>query len=151
MAETKWNRELEDEISTSLRFSDLLVHRHPGELDHLAPLLGFVGNELAELGRRHRLRDTAGFGEPSHQLRILQRFADRLVKGVDDFGRRALRRGDAVESDRSNPGTVSAMAGISGTPGQRCGEVTPSARTVPPRDCSNAEGRLSKINVPCWK
>src|ERR1700730_5844756 len=46
----------------------------------------------------------------------------------------------------SNPGTVSAIAGMSGRPGQRCGEVTPSARTVPARDCSSADGKLSKIS-----
>jgi hypothetical protein len=29
------------------------IHRNPRELDHLAPFLGLVGNQLAEFGRRH--------------------------------------------------------------------------------------------------
>ena len=35
-----------------------------GELDHLAPLLGFVGDELAEVGGRARKRRAAEVGEP---------------------------------------------------------------------------------------
>ncbi len=34
---------------------DGLLRLDAGGLDHLAPLLGFVGNELAELGRRQLL------------------------------------------------------------------------------------------------
>ena len=30
-----------------------LLHRDPRELHHLAPFVGFVGNQLAEPGRRH--------------------------------------------------------------------------------------------------
>ena len=37
----------------------LSIHRNAGERDHLAPFFGLVGNELAELGRRHRFRDAA--------------------------------------------------------------------------------------------
>ena len=56
------------------------IHRNAGEFHHLAPLLGLVGDQLAEFGRRHRLRDAADLGEPRHQLGVLQRFADRLVE-----------------------------------------------------------------------
>src|SRR5215475_3080641 len=42
----------------------------------------------------------------------------------------------------SKPGIVSAMAGMSGSPGQRCATVTPSARNWPLRTNSIAPGRL---------
>src|SRR5258708_6118614 len=43
----------------------------------------------------------------------------------------------------SKPATVSAMAGMSGSPGQRFATVTPSAFSWPPRTNSIAPGRLS--------
>src|SRR5215471_1038812 len=43
----------------------------------------------------------------------------------------------------SKPGIVSAMAGMSGSPGQRCATVTPSARNWPLRTNSIEPGRLS--------
>ena len=76
-----------------------LIHRNAGKFHHFAPFLGLVGDELAEFGRRHRLRNAADLGEPRHQLGVLQRFADRLVEDIDDFRRRALRHRDAVEAD----------------------------------------------------
>ena len=39
-------------------------------LDHFAPLLGFVGDELAEIGRGQRKHSAAEVGEPRLQLRI---------------------------------------------------------------------------------
>src|ERR1700730_6411817 len=80
------------------------IHRDPGELDHLSPLLGLISDELAELGRRHRLRNSADFGKPRDQLGIFQRFADRLVEDFHDLRRGAFRRGDAVETDRLEAG-----------------------------------------------
>src|SRR5204862_5508399 len=77
-----------------------LIHRNAGEFHHFAPLLGLVGDQFAEFGRRHRLWNTADVGEPRHQFGVLQRLADRLVEDVDDLGWRALSRRDAVEADR---------------------------------------------------
>lgn len=45
-----------------------------------------------------------------------------------------------VQEDMSKPGSVSAMAGVSGTTGLRASEVTPSARTRPSRACASAPG-----------
>src|SRR5258708_25696818 len=84
--------------NTANRFPPSL-HRDARELDHLAPFLGLVGDQLAEFGRRHRLRDAADVGKPRHQLGIFQRFPDRLVEDVDDLGWRALGRRDAAEPD----------------------------------------------------
>src|SRR5882724_9059343 len=39
-----------------------------GELDHLAPLLGFVDDKLAEVGRRSRQRRAAEVGETGLHL-----------------------------------------------------------------------------------
>ena len=38
-----------------------------GEPDHFAPLLGFLGEELSEFGRRDRQQRTAQIGEPRLQ------------------------------------------------------------------------------------
>src|SRR3977135_2336798 len=76
------------------------IHRHAREFHHLAPFLGLIGDELAELRRRHRFWGGADFGQPRHQFWILQRFADGLVESFHDLGRRALWRRDAVEADR---------------------------------------------------
>src|SRR5579872_4652950 len=76
------------------------IHRDACEFDHLAPLLGLIGNELAEFGGRHRFRKAAHFGQARHELGVLQRVVDRLVELLHDFRRRALRRGNAVETDR---------------------------------------------------
>src|SRR5260370_209606 len=86
-------------ITTNVRQASVLIHRDPCELNHLAPFLGLVGDELAELGRRHRLWNSADFGKPRDQLGIFQRFTNRLVEDLHDLRRRALRRGDAIEAD----------------------------------------------------
>ena len=41
-----------------------------GELDHLAPLLGLVGDELAEIGGRAGEHRAGQFGKPCLYLRI---------------------------------------------------------------------------------
>src|SRR5262249_8450968 len=70
-----------------------LIHLDVGEFDHLRPLVDFVGDELAELGSRHR-----GGLEPE---RLHARSQDRIVDAGagcsfefgDDLGRCALGRG----------------------------------------------------------
>jgi hypothetical protein len=44
-----------------------------------------------------------------------------------------------------NPGTVSAMAGISGAVNQRSGDVTAIARTRPAFACGSTVGMLPKV------
>ena len=46
---------------------NLSIHRDAGELHHLAPFLGFVADELAELGRCRRLRDSADIAQTKSQ------------------------------------------------------------------------------------
>src|SRR5262249_57955085 len=66
------------------------------ELHHLGPLLGFLGDELAELGRRTRNQRVPEVGKLRLQLGIGESRIDLLVERVDDFGRRPPRRADAI-------------------------------------------------------
>src|SRR6202521_6147628 len=66
------------------------------ELHHLGPLLGFVGDELAKLCRRHRHRCAAHFAEAPAQSRIGQYGVYGFVEFGNDFWRSALRRHDPI-------------------------------------------------------
>src|SRR5262245_4883782 len=72
------------------------VRLDAGELDHLGPFLGFVGDKLAELGRRSRQRRAAEISETGLHLRVVQSRVDLLVELIDDLGRRGLRYAEAV-------------------------------------------------------
>src|SRR5215475_1960730 len=64
--------------------------------DHLAPLLGVVGDELAEVGGR-TLKDRCAQGGKSRlDLGISEGGIDFLVELVDDFGRRVLGNADTL-------------------------------------------------------
>src|SRR5215510_14570942 len=54
-----------------------------GHPDHLAPLLGFVRDQLAEVSRRARKRRAAQIGKPRLDLGICERGVDLLVAPVD--------------------------------------------------------------------
>src|ERR1700726_1950221 len=60
------------------------------ELDHLGPFLGFVGNELAEIGWRAGKCHGAEIGKPLLQRGIGKAGIDLLVEPVDDVGWRVL-------------------------------------------------------------
>src|SRR5262245_14429272 len=67
-----------------------------GGPDHLAPFLGFFGDQLAELGRRSRQRRAAEVSETGLHLRVVESRVDLLIELVDDLGRRGLRYAKAV-------------------------------------------------------
>src|SRR5262245_61599459 len=67
-----------------------------GRADHLGPLLGFVDDQLTELGRRSRQWRAAEVSETSLHLRVVESRVDLLVEPVDDLGRRGLRYAEAV-------------------------------------------------------
>src|SRR5262245_25410336 len=71
-----------------------------GELDHLAPLLGFLADHLAEVGGRARKCSGAQLGKPRLYLGIGKSRVDLLVELLHDLGRRGLRCGDAVPETR---------------------------------------------------
>jgi hypothetical protein len=54
------------------------------ELDHLAPFLSFVRDELSEVGGRARQQRAAQIGKPRLDLGIGKPGVDLLVELVDD-------------------------------------------------------------------
>jgi hypothetical protein len=61
-----------------------------GRPDHLGPLIGFVGDEFAEAGRRQRKHRATEVGDPRLQLRVGEARIDLVIEFVDEFVRRAL-------------------------------------------------------------
>src|SRR5262245_43119071 len=68
------------------------------ELDHLRPLLGFVGDQLSKVGGRARQRRTTHVGKARLHLGIGKGCVDLVVELVNDLGGGALGRADAVPS-----------------------------------------------------
>src|SRR5262249_5072409 len=65
------------------------------EFHHLAPLIGFVDDELAEVGGRPRNHHYAKVGETRLDLGIGEARIDLFVEPVDNLRGRVLRRADA--------------------------------------------------------
>src|SRR5215831_4977386 len=70
------------------------------EFDHLGPLFGFVGDQLAEVSGRARKRRAAELSETGLHLRIVESRIDLLVELVDDLGRRGFRCAEAEPETR---------------------------------------------------
>src|SRR5262249_61121644 len=66
-----------------------------GRPDYLAPLLGFLCDELAEVGGRARKYLATEFGHPSLHRRLGERRVDFLVELVNDLGRGAFGNAEA--------------------------------------------------------
>src|SRR5215471_59967 len=65
--------------------------------DHLAPLLGFSGDELSELDRAHRHRHMAYLSHPRLDLGFDEARVDLTIERLDDLGRSTTR------CDKTNP------------------------------------------------
>src|SRR5262249_21913542 len=89
--ETLWN--ISPGSSGSLRLD-------AGGLDHLAPLVDFVGDQRSKVGGRARKRRAAQVEQPGPQLGIGEARIDLLVELVSNLDRRGLRRADAVPEAR---------------------------------------------------
>src|SRR5262245_31201488 len=63
--------------------------------DHLAPFLGFVGDELTDVRRRAREYCAAQVGKSRLELGIAEARVDLLVELLDDLNGRALGRAEA--------------------------------------------------------
>src|SRR5262245_64281756 len=74
--------------SASLRLD---VGRH----NHLAPFLGFVGDEFAEISRRACKRRAAQIGKPCFEFWICNADIDFLVQSFDELCGRVLRSTNA--------------------------------------------------------
>src|SRR6476619_102914 len=57
--------------------------------DYLAPFLGFVGDELSEIGGRAAKHGAAQIGEPRHDLGVRESRVDLFVERVNDFSGRS--------------------------------------------------------------
>src|SRR5262249_16590076 len=66
-----------------------------GRPDHLAPLLGFVSDELAEVGGRARKHRVAQIGDARLDLDVGEAGIDLAVEFIDDLGGRTLGRTNA--------------------------------------------------------
>src|SRR5258708_15073978 len=71
-----------------------------GEFDHLAPLFGFVGDQLSELSRRSRQRHAAEVSETGLHLEISKAGVYCLVELVNNLRRCVLGRADAEPGAR---------------------------------------------------
>src|SRR5437763_491458 len=116
-----------------------------GKFHHLGPFLGFIGNELSELSRRHWHRLAAKRGKPRLELGIGEDRVDCGIERVDHLGWCALGATIPYQITASYPGTVSPMVGTSGSASARLPAVTPSARNVPALMWAIEPGRLSNI------
>src|SRR6266481_3142413 len=81
----------------------LLLRLDVGCLDYLAPLLGFIGNELAEIGRRARNGRAAKIGQSCLQFGVGDAGVDLPVELVDDIDRCVPGRADALPAARLVP------------------------------------------------
>src|SRR5262245_3129469 len=63
--------------------------------DHLAPLLGFLGDELGEVGGREREHLATEIGKPRLDFRIGEAGVDLRIELVNNVGGRVLGRADA--------------------------------------------------------
>src|SRR5262245_31965667 len=71
-----------------------------GRLDYFGPFLGFVSDELAEVGGRARQRRTTHIDEPRLHFGIGEASIDLVVEFLDDLGRRGLWCADAEPGAR---------------------------------------------------
>jgi hypothetical protein len=87
-----------------------------GGPDHLAPLLGFVGDELTEIGGREREHLATEIGKPRLDFGIGEAGIDLPVELVNNVG--------------GGPGKNSAIVGTPGSVSERVAVVTASARSL---------------------
>src|SRR5262245_58638766 len=73
-----------------------LLRLDVGCSNHPGPLLRFLSNQLSVIGGRALYRDSTKVGKPRTQLGIGKTCIDLLVELLDDVGRSALRRADAI-------------------------------------------------------
>ena len=76
----------------------------PKELDHLAPLLGFLRNEFPEIGGRAYKRRASQVGKPRLHLGISEARVDLLVELVDDLVGVCLGAPEPASNSLRSPG-----------------------------------------------
>jgi hypothetical protein len=91
-----------------------LVDFDIGRPDHLAPLLGFGGDESSEIGGRARKRRRTQIGEPRFYVGFGKSNVYLLVQLVDDFGGVFLGAATPNQLLASKPGRNSLTVGTPG-------------------------------------
>src|SRR5262249_47594089 len=76
------------------------IRLSPPELDHFAPLLGFLSDQLAEVSGRTRKHRATEVSEPRFHVGIGEAGIDLLVELVDDFDGRVFWRADPYPAGR---------------------------------------------------
>ena len=112
-----------------------LFYLDVGGADHLGPLLGFSGDELAELGGRHRNRGAAEVREPLFDRRIGESSVDLTVELLDNFGGRIPGR-----TDTEKPASV-----VAGQEFTHRWDVRQHRR--PRRGCDRQRAQLTRSDV----
>src|SRR5262249_10734789 len=74
------------------------------ELDHLCPLLGFGGDNIAEIYGRQCKRGAAKAGDPRLDLGVDEGRVYLLIEFLDNLSGRVLWRADAIHRTRLVPG-----------------------------------------------
>ena len=120
-----------------------------GRPDHLAPFLGFLGDELAEIGRRPRERRAAQVGKPRLHLGVGKSSVDFLVELVDDFGRGVLGRADTVKRARLVTRQKIAHGRNVRQCLQRVAVVTANARSLPALMYSMEQASMANTTCTC--
>src|SRR5438874_3021097 len=72
-----------------------LIRLEPGELDHACPFVGFLGDELGEIGHRAWERLAAEVGHARLDGGIGERRVHLAIEPLDDLGWRAPGNADA--------------------------------------------------------
>src|SRR5262245_15393234 len=125
------------------------VRLDAGELHHFGPLLGFAGEETAEVGGWAGQHRSTHVGQPRLRLGvgedcIISMLSRPMTSGGVFLG--AMMPKNALAS---YPGTNWSTVGMSGSASERAVVVTASARSLPARMCSTDDGRLSNIRCTC--
>src|SRR5262249_32410668 len=86
-------------VSGNEGVSSALVRLDASELDHLAPLICFVGHEFSEGGRCHRHRLSSQSNQPRLHSRISKDRVDLIVELVDDRRWCVFGRAEPIPTD----------------------------------------------------
>src|SRR5262249_62173321 len=102
-----WDEPDPQRSSGRSRGTDDMEYRPPGslrldagKLDHLAPLLGFVGDEFPEFSGGHKCRLEAHVEEAHLHLRIGNDCVDLVVEPVNNVGGRIFRGANTLPTAR---------------------------------------------------
>src|SRR5262245_23039967 len=116
--------------------------------DHLAPLLGFVDDELTKIARRASKHGSAeGFGKASLDLGVAKAGVDFLVELVDDVSRRVL--GCTETQPRAGLVTCYELANRRNIRQSLQARCIGHRQRAQPAGCSIASGRPANSTCTC--